>query len=187
MPSDYGDEAGEKLFDYLLRLGQDAGEYAMAETANRLSEAFRKARNGIPASVEGHAQGAVNAESPKWAKLSMKEFEALPQYDSIKDIIAAGLDKGGIEHDFYSDKKGVEYLLFKVEDAPEVSDVFENLEQNTQKAFEEAMKARGVTREQIRDMEPLSKKVEAARSAAKALDGNETREVIRNRIETRSK
>ncbi|MDD5925522.1 hypothetical protein [Ellagibacter isourolithinifaciens] len=186
MPSDYGDEAGEKLFDYLLRFGQDAGKYAMAETANRLSEAFRKARTGISSPVDYRTDEAVSSEAPQWAKLNLKDFADLPQYDSIKEVIDASLDKAGIDHDFYSDKDRTEFLLFKVDDAPDVNDVFESLEHSTQKACEEVMKVRGVTREQIRDMEPLSKKVEAARAASKAVNDREAREIVRNRIETRS-
>ena len=30
MPSDYGDDSGEKLVDWMLRIGQDAGGAAMS-------------------------------------------------------------------------------------------------------------------------------------------------------------
>lgn len=36
MASDYGDEAGEKLFDWMLRMGQDASQDAIRASAERL-------------------------------------------------------------------------------------------------------------------------------------------------------
>lgn len=39
MPSDFGDESGEKLFDWMLRLGQEAGQAAMTHSAARVSKA----------------------------------------------------------------------------------------------------------------------------------------------------
>lgn len=36
MPSDFGDESGEKLFDWMLRIGQDASEAALLTSAERL-------------------------------------------------------------------------------------------------------------------------------------------------------
>ena len=44
MPSDFGDESGEKLFDWMLRLGQEAGQAAMTHSAARVSMAFRSRR-----------------------------------------------------------------------------------------------------------------------------------------------
>lgn len=38
MASDYGDEAGGKLLDWMLRIGQEAGAEAMARSARELSE-----------------------------------------------------------------------------------------------------------------------------------------------------
>lgn len=37
MASDYGDEAGGKLLDWMLRIGQEAGAEAMARSARELS------------------------------------------------------------------------------------------------------------------------------------------------------
>lgn len=39
MASDYGDEAGEKLFDWMLRMGQDASQDAIRASAERLKSA----------------------------------------------------------------------------------------------------------------------------------------------------
>lgn len=191
MPSDFGDESGEKLFDYLLRVGQDAGEAAMYESATRLVSAFRNMREGArnaDADLSGlDVEAGVGADAPRWAKLSMAEFEQLPEYQSIKEIISSELDRAGVEHDFFSDKNRTDHLLFKVEDAPDVSEAFEGLERSAQRACDEALKARGVTREQVRDMEPLAKKAEAARQASEIADAEDVRDVQRNRLQSRSK
>ena len=47
MASDYGDEAGEKLFDWMLRMGQDASQDAIRASAERLKNAIRNLRGQI--------------------------------------------------------------------------------------------------------------------------------------------
>ena len=41
MATDFGDESGEKLFDRMLRVGQEAGQEALAKSAKGLAEAIR--------------------------------------------------------------------------------------------------------------------------------------------------
>ncbi len=166
MPSDFGDESGEKLFDWMLKVGQDASEAALLSSAERLKAAFRNARGEIASDDAGTESEQV----AEWAKLRMAEFEALPEYASIKEIIDTKLSELKIEHDFFTDKKGKEFLLFRIEDAPDVSRTFEELEKATDIAFDKALEARGLTREQIREAEPLEERVASARKASKALD-----------------
>ena len=47
MASDYGDEAGGKLLDWMLRIGQEAGAEAMARSARELSERLAGIRGWI--------------------------------------------------------------------------------------------------------------------------------------------
>lgn len=47
MASDYGDEAGGKLLDWMLRIGQEAGAEAMARSARELSERLAGIRGTI--------------------------------------------------------------------------------------------------------------------------------------------
>ena len=47
MASDYGDEAGGKLLDWMLRIGQEAGAEAMARSARELSERLACIRGTI--------------------------------------------------------------------------------------------------------------------------------------------
>lgn len=42
MASDYGDEAGEKLFDWMLRMGQDASQDAIVWTVPLKAAAKRR-------------------------------------------------------------------------------------------------------------------------------------------------
>lgn len=44
MTNDFGDDSGEKLVDWMIRIGQDAGEAAMMASGERLASAFRRAR-----------------------------------------------------------------------------------------------------------------------------------------------
>ena len=39
MASDFGDEAGQELYDWMLRIGQDAGGKAMSDAAGKLVQA----------------------------------------------------------------------------------------------------------------------------------------------------
>ena len=90
MATDFGDESGEKLFDWVLRIGQDASEQAMLASAEKLKNALRNAR------WERRGKGPEDAaEQPsEWAKLSMEQFASLPEYRSIKEIIAGKLSPG---------------------------------------------------------------------------------------------
>lgn len=47
MASDYGDEAGGKLLDWMLRIGQEAGAEARARSARELSERLAGIRGTI--------------------------------------------------------------------------------------------------------------------------------------------
>ena len=45
MATDFGDESGEKLFDWMLKVGQEAGQEADRETARETVWAY--IRNGV--------------------------------------------------------------------------------------------------------------------------------------------
>lgn len=182
MSSDFGDESGEKLFDWLLRICQDGSEQAMIAGAERLASAFRIARGEIA----GEQGDTMREASVEWAKLSMKQFADLPEYESIKEIIDGKLGRQSIEHSFFSDE-GAEYLLFRIEDAPDVSRAFEDLEGQTEEACEKALEARGKTREQVRDAQPLDERAAAAREEAKAISASRCRESEIGRTPMRSK
>ena len=93
MPSDFGDESGEKLFDWMLRVGQDSGEQLMRNSANALRDAFRKARGELDAT------DTVDSQTPQVVRLNMEDFATLPEYDSIKEIIDERLSREHIGHE----------------------------------------------------------------------------------------
>ena len=181
MASDFGDESGEKLFDWFLRMGQDMSEEAMRASAEKLKSAIKNLRGDIDSQTPDQEE-----EARKFARLNMSEFEELPDYESLKAIIDERLDAAAIEHDF-AKVDGHDHLVFRVADAPEVDEVFAELEQNVDAELERACEARDIEKTQERDQEPLEDKAKAAREASKAAhEAKEaTREVERFEVKSR--
>ena len=124
MATDFGDESGEKLFDWMLRVGQEAGQEALAKSAEGLAEAIKSTCATIEKS-EG--SGDVAAKTPEWAKLSVREFEDLPEYETLADMISSQLKKEGVEHAF-ANECGRRFLVFKANEAPSVAQAFRRIE-----------------------------------------------------------
>lgn len=137
MPSDFGDESGEKLFDWMMRVGEQMGEDVMRSSAEALMNAFRNAR-GVIARTD-HLDDQL-------VRLNMDEFKELPAYGSIKEIIGKRLDKESIEHSF-AEIEGVEYLCFDAKNAPAVDAIFTELEKRTEAELDRASKAMEKSRE----------------------------------------
>ena len=131
MPGDFGDESGEKLFDWMLHIGERLSEEAMHDAAQKLVSALRHARGGIKAEHEDDAGTVV--------RLNMDEFKEIPEYDSIKAIIDERLSRESVKHEF-AEIYGTEYLLFRTEDARTVSSVFEELELSVEENLDRAVK-----------------------------------------------
>ena len=177
MPSDFGDESGEKFCDWLLQIGQEAGHDAMQGAAARLSIALKKTKGDTPTEY---------IEQVEWARLNMVELESIEGYDSIKQILAKSLYEAGIDHSFFKDDKtGHESLLFRVEDATKVDRVFDELIENVDRSLEKAAtqleqtlekaKEKDKEVEQDRDEEPLEKRASRVRASAKALENDKGR------------
>lgn len=162
MASDFGDESGEKLFDWMLRMGQDAGQGAIKASAEKLKSAIRNLRGNIDEASE-----EKTSDTKEFARLNMKEFEELPDYATLKEIINARLDEAAIEHDFV-EVDGHDHLIFRVSDAPEVDEVFTNLERDVEVAADRACEEHDKTLAEARDSEPLEVKALAAKEASKA-------------------
>ena len=180
MASDFGDEAGQELYDWMLRIGQDASGKAMSDAAGKLVQALKNARSGI-----GPEAGAEDSARPEWAKLDMAEFKELPEYESVQAAISAKLDSAGLAHSFVDDQStGKTYLLFRMEDAEGLDEclgeLIEQAETAERKASDElAREAQRQTREAERDndreeddpdKEPLEKQAEYARAASEQLE-----------------
>ena len=183
MASDFGDDSGEKMVDWMLAVGQEAGDSAMCASAERLKQAFRSARGSL-----GDAEEASEDENLEdWVKLRLREFEELPEYETLREIIDEQLDRDAVEHDFFEDERGRGYLLFKREDADEVNRAFLNLEKRVDRALDESLQRRGKTREQVRDEEPLESRAQSARESSRAIDESRSRERDLERFEMRTK
>lgn len=183
MPSDFGDESREKLFDWMLRIGEEAGEAAMQASANKLADAFRNTRNGIDEAEPVEAPGEV-AERNEWARLSLGEFEQLPEFESIKAAIGDELNSEGIEHAF-AQVDGRENLVFRIQDAPAINEAFEKLETNVRENVQRAVDRVRAGRD-AKDM-PLEEKARQARAASVAHEAAKGIEHELDRVEMRSK
>lgn len=172
MASDYGDEAGSKMIDDFMRFGERMGERAMYARAAQMQKAFRNATRSVQELSGDHAPGG---DAPEWAKLDMHEFQGIEDYDAIKGIIGDRLAAHGVGSTWFPDPEtGKEYLLFRIADAREVWQSFDELSRETDDA---AAKAAERIREQHdknpsrdRDDRTLDERAEDAREAAKALE-----------------
>lgn len=172
MASDYGDEAGSKMIDDFMRFGERMGERAMYARAAQMQKAFRNATRSAQELSGDHAPGG---DAPEWAKLDMHEFQGIEDYDAIKGIIGDRLAAHGVGSTWFPDPEtGKEYLLFRIADAREVWQSFDELSRETDDA---AAKAAARIREQHdknpsreRDDRTLDERAEDAREAAKALE-----------------
>lgn len=162
MASDFGDDAGGKLLDWMLRIGQDTTQDVMLNCASTLAEALRRTREGVGGAEQIGSGGAV-----KYAKLSMAELEALPDYASVKEVISDQLRAAGVQHQI-APAGGRDFLIFKVEDAPEVDDAFRQLEERTGRIAEQAKAELARIRSERRRAEPLERRAERARPASRA-------------------
>ena len=175
MPSDFGDESGEKLFDWMMRVGQEAGREAMVHGAARVSMAFRNAVGEIGRDSE-LGESLDPHDAPEWAKLNLHEFRELPEFETIKEVIDAKLDREALSHEFF-DENDKSYLIFRVEDSPEVARCFDELADKTARICKKAEQQ--LSREKGRnadarseesltepDREPLQERAEAFRRSA---------------------
>lgn len=200
MASDFGDEAGQELYDWMIRVGQEAGGKAMSDAAGKLVQALRNARSGVDPEA-----ATVDGGRSEWAKLDMAEFKELPEYESVQAAISAKLDSAGLPHSFLDDQSNEKtYLLFRTNDAERLDECLGELIEQVEAAAEKA--AAGFDRETERqpreegrsngreeedpDKEPLEKRAEEARAASEQLErerGKAARELEPRFQENRSK
>lgn len=208
MADDFGDYSGEKLFDWILRMGQDAGGSAAMAAADKLKAALDNARRGaLDRDGAGVETGGREAGGPaRWAKLDMREFASIEDWPTLQDIIDGKLDDCGIAHDWYKDDQSKTYLLFKAEDAPALVRAFDEMSQAVDVAKEKASAELAAefarARERARDLgkdrthgdhartganERLADKAEMAKAAAEELRKNAHEAPDRERTFNREK
>lgn len=172
MASDYGDEAGSKMIDDFMRFGERMGERAMYARASQMQRAFQNATREARATAGEDAPAEGRSE---WAKLDMHEFQGIEDYEAIKGIIEDRLASHGVGSTWFPDPEtGKEYLLFRIADAREVWQSFEELSRETDdacaKAAEKLEAQRGKGPERLRDERTLDERAGEAREASKALE-----------------
>ena len=161
------------MIDDFMRFGERMGERAMYARAAQMQRAFQNATRTTreAAGVDDRAEES----SPEWAKLDMHEFQGIEDYDAIKGIIEDRLAAHGVGSTWFPDPEtGKEYLLFRIADAREVWQSFDELSRETDDA---AAKAAEKIREQHekepsrdRDDRTLDERAEDAREASAALE-----------------
>lgn len=172
MASDYGDEAGSKMIDDFMRFGERMGERAMYARAGQMQRAFQNATRDARAAAGEEAPAEGRSE---WAKLDMHEFQGIEDYEAIKGIIEDRLASHGVGSTWFPDPEtGKEYLLFRIADAREVWQSFEELSRETDDACAKAAEKireqheKGPSRD--RDDRTLDERAEDAREASAALE-----------------
>lgn len=204
MADDFGDDAGQQIFDWALRLGLEgyrrgggpAGQRAVEEAIGRLEAALESARDAIGAQPEqsGGAPKEARADA-RFARLDMSEFAELENGQRVISAVDAKLAANDIWHGMTEDG-GTPWLVFKTADAPAVSSTFDQLVSDTREAacraaerIRQEQEREGGSRGADRDREPLKERAERARRASEAQshDTERYRAPEQNRVETRSK
>ena len=204
MADDFGDDAGQQIFDWALRLGLEgyrrgggpAGQRAVEEAIGRLEAALESARDAVGASPGSPTEARQEVRTDaRFARLDMSEFAELEDGQRVISAVDAKLTANDIWHGMTEDG-GTPWLVFKTADAPAVASAFDQLVSDTKAAAGRA--AERIRQEQERDdrsrgadrdREPLKERAERARRASEAQshDTERDRAPEQDRVETRSK
>lgn len=110
----------------------------MEGAADKFASALHHAKDGdaVPDETTTADKGV------EWGKLDMAEFKDIEGYPELKDILSQKLKSAHVEHTFFEDvKTGREYLLFRMEDAPQLAKSFDDLIAQTDKAKKRCTRA----------------------------------------------
>lgn len=140
MAEDFGDYSGEKLFDWMLRIGQDAGGAAALSAAERFKEALANAKRAAGPGDGSSARISGEHARDRWAKLDMHEFTSIEDWPTLQQLIGEKLAGCGIASEWYQDEQERTYLLFKADDAPSVARAFDELIEETDAAKDRVSK-----------------------------------------------
>ncbi len=99
--------------------------------------AFRNSVGEISREGAALANPQQPETTPEWAKLNLHEFKDLPEFETIKEVIDEKLDREALRHEFY-DEGEKSFLIFRVDDAPEVARCFNELADETNRACKRA-------------------------------------------------
>ena len=141
----------------------------------RAAQMQRAFQNATRSAQELTGDRMPEGDAPEWAKLDMQEFQGIEDYGAIKGIIEDRLAAHSVSSAWFPDPEtGKEYLLFRIADAKEVWQSFDELSRETDDA---CAKAAEKIREQHekdpsrgRDDRTLDERAEDAREASAALE-----------------
>ena len=146
MADDFGDDAGQQIFDWALRLGLEgyrrgggpAGQRAVEEAIGRLEAALESARDAVGASTNSPAEARQEVRTDaRFARLDMSEFAELEDGQRVISAVDAKLTANDIWHGMTEDG-GTPWLVFKTADAPAVASTFDQLVSDTREAASRA-------------------------------------------------
>lgn len=164
MADDFGDDAGDKILDWSIRIMVEHGRQHAFESSSRLAGALRNAQGRIL--EDGGTQMPEAVEREGWAKLDLHEFTGIDGWDELKGIMDKDLAARGIVHEWFADgANGKQYLLFRTAEAKELSDAFGTLADRVEKAHEQAVRAMERAREIGRDASDLETREPDAKTA----------------------
>lgn len=148
MADDFGDDAGDKLLEWSIRIMIERGRLHARESSAGLARALRDAQERV-APDSGGPQGE---ERNGWAKLDVRDLASVEGWDDVRAAIDAELDARGIAHEWFEDgRTGERRLLFRTGDARGLADSLGSLAEKVEAAHEQAVRAVGRAREAERD------------------------------------
>lgn len=150
MADDFGDDAGDKLLDWSIRIMVERGRHHAYASSSKLAGALRNAQGRVMESSGAPMSEAVEREG--WAKLDLHEFTGIDGWSDLREVVDKDLAARGIVHEWFEDASdGRQYLLFRTAEAKDLSDAFGNLADRVEKAHEQAVRAMERARELGRD------------------------------------
>ena len=173
MADDFGDDAGDKLLDWSIRLIIEHGRNNAYAHANSFSQALRSAKEQInsaarTASNETEALEEL-VDSQGWAKLDLHEFTGIEGWEELREILGDTLEARSLRHEWFKDDAdGKEYLLFRTADARELSEAFDNLANKADEACKQAAKV--VERSRQAELDTRAQQKEAGKESPEAPD-----------------
>ena len=158
MASDFGDESGEKMLDSNARIVERWGESAIRRRAWELKGACEQASERAEAAFETPATDEDPA--PAWARLDMSEVKDAGDWEQTRPRIEEALRAHSVEPVWLDDAEaGRTELLFRIEDARQVSSAFDDLGERVSRDAEHP-----------KDDRPLDERARQARQASEALE-----------------
>lgn len=159
MASDFGDESGEKMLDSNARIVERWGESAIRRRAWEIKGACEQASEQAETAA-GATEVTDEDAAPAWARLDMSEFKDAGDWEETRPRIEEALRTHHVEPVWLDDAEaGRTELLFRIEDARQVSSAFDDLGERVSREAEHP-----------KDDRPLDERARQARQASEALE-----------------